>query len=124
MVRRGAVLRACFVKAKGAVSGAKITGQRGGFVAAPAGQKKGKAPFGLGENQETRGTAAKEIVREVCALWFFGPKEKGSCSRAESFCFFQRKGAAPGKAKMAQGRRSQLRGICSFFKGGGAAASV
>jgi hypothetical protein len=25
---------------------------------------------------------------------------------------------------MAQGRRSQLRGICSFFKGGGATASV
>lgn len=26
--------------------------------------------------------AAKEIVREVCALWFFSPKERGSCSRA------------------------------------------
>ena len=46
---------AYFVKAKGAASGAKITGQRGGFLAAPAGQKKGRLPLVW---ERTRGTAA------------------------------------------------------------------
>jgi hypothetical protein len=58
----------------GAASGAKITGQRGGFLAAPAGQKK-QAPFGLGENQETRGTAAV-CVSLVC---FATVRGKGQC---------------------------------------------
>jgi len=50
---------AYFVKAKGGASGAKITGQRGGFLAAPAGQKKRQAPFGLGENQGNGGPLKK-----------------------------------------------------------------
>jgi hypothetical protein len=37
----------------------------------------------LGENQETRGTAAKEIVREVCALWFLARKRRGAAVGAE-----------------------------------------
>jgi hypothetical protein len=81
--------------------------------------KKRKAPFGLGENQETRGTAAKEIVREVCALWFFGPKEKGSCSRAESFCFFSKKRGGSREGENGPGEKVPAEGDLFFFQGRG-----
>ncbi|KAI5579130.1 hypothetical protein BDE02_08G071100 [Populus trichocarpa] len=54
--------------------------------------KKRKAPFGLGENQETRGTTAKEIVREVCALWFLARKRRGAAVGLRVFAFFKEKG--------------------------------
>ena len=52
----------------GAASGAKITGQRGGFLAAPAGQKKGRLPLVW---ERTRGTATPSKKMKTLGLRVF-----------------------------------------------------
>ncbi|KAH8517867.1 hypothetical protein H0E87_005687, partial [Populus deltoides] len=104
--------------AKGAVSGAKITGQRGGFVAAPARQKKeGSLWFGREPGDQGNGGQG-DREGGLCSL-VFGPKEKGSCSLAESFCFFSKKRGGSREDENGPGEKVPAEGDLFFFQGRG-----